>query len=154
MKNLPRIAVLFATGFFILSSCSNQPISNKTVSENRSPNLAASGQNAPNLIVTPAIKENIVRLRIGDVFEFQIPTIPVVGFAWMIEKMDKAILAQVGESVFKADSSPNSAGGKSIFQFKALAQGSTVIVFDFAKPESNGTPALSSKSIALTVEIN
>jgi predicted secreted protein len=153
MKSLSRFALIVAAGCLFLAACTAQVPTNADQPD-KNPASPIKPDQQPSLVITPAIKETIARLKVGEIFELQIPTIPVAGFEWMIEKMDKAILSQVGESLYAAEIGPNSAGGKVIFRFKALAPGNTVITFQYAKSASDGTPGLSSKSLSVSVEVS
>ena len=64
------------------------------------------------------------------------------------------MLAQEGEGVYVADNRPTSAGGMYIFRFKALAQGNTVVTFVYSKPASGDIPALTSRTLSVTVEVS
>jgi len=157
-------------GFLFLAACSAQGNAAKPSPEIKTENPTQAPQPSPEIkaesptqtpqpppaavIVTPAIKQTIARLKVGETFELQIPTIPKEGFEWKINKMDENMLAQEGRGVYVADTRPTSAGGMYIFRFKALARGNTVVTFVYSKPASEGIPALTSKTLSVSVEVS
>jgi predicted secreted protein len=105
------------------------------------------------VVVTPAIKENSASLGVGDTLEIQIPTIPKEGFDWVVQDFDTAILQQVGEAVYTADTSPNSAGGVTTLKFNAIAPGNTVVSLLYSNTNSGISPSLSANSFSVVVEV-
>ena len=120
--------------------------------------LSACGGNVPNsdgktVVVTPAIKGSLTSLNVGDTLEIQLPTIPTEGFEWQTQDLDTTILAQEGEAVYTADTSPNSAGGVVTLTFSAVGPGKTTLTLLYANSPSDGSPAMSSNSFGMTVEV-
>ena len=126
-----KIIVVFLL-VFILAACISNPVP----------------EESKVVVVTPAIKGNTARLKVGDLFEIQIPTIPLSDSKWIVDRIDKAILIQEGETAYVADDSPNSAGGTTTLKFKAVGTGSTELGLIYG----NATEYSQSFSVAVTVE--
>jgi len=120
--------------------------------------LAACEETGPNasgktVIVTPAIQGNSATLSVGDTLEIQIPTIPTEGFEWEAQDLDTAILVQEGLAAYTADSSPDAAGGVVRLRFTAVGAGNTSLNLLYVNSPADGSPALSSNSFGMTVEV-
>jgi predicted secreted protein len=148
MNKYLKVAALCTAGFLFLSACgSAAPGGNGAVKGTLPP------KEQPSLVVTPGIKGSSVILKTGGVFEVRISTIPSHGFEWMVEKIDNKILVQEGPAVYVADDSPNSAGGKTILKFRALAPGRTVLSLVHVRSAQGDSPAVSDDSMAVSVEV-
>ena len=136
MKATTIIAALIVILSTLLSACAGSSTSEgKTV------------------VVTPAIKGNSASLNVGDTLEIQIPTIPKEGFDWVVQDIDTAILQQVGEAVYTADTSPNSAGGVTNLKFNAISPGNTVVSLLYSNTSTGVSPSLSANSFSVVVEV-
>jgi inhibitor of cysteine peptidase len=105
------------------------------------------------VVVTPAIMGNSATLNVGDKLEVQIPTIPTEGFTWEAQDLDTTILTQEGSAAYTADTSPNSAGGVVTLTFNAVGPGKTTLTLLYVNSPSDGSPAMSSNSFSMTVEV-
>jgi Predicted secreted protein len=99
------------------------------------------------IVVTPAIKGNSASVKVGDILEVQIPTIPKEGSEWQVEKIDAKILTQEGDIEYIQDENADSAGGITTLRFKAVGTGTTTLTLVY------GTATESSNSFAVTVEV-
>jgi predicted secreted protein len=104
---------------------------------------------AKTVVITPAIKGNSASLNVGDTLEIQIPTIPMEGFEWVAQDLEKNILVQEGSAVYTEDPSPNAAGGIATLVFKAAGAGKTNLSLRYV----NSASSLSSKSFGMTVDV-
>jgi len=66
-----------------------------------------------------------VELAPGDTLEIALEGNPSTGYNWEVESVDNAILKQVGEPQFEADSSAVGSPGVITLAFQALASGQT-----------------------------
>jgi predicted secreted protein len=114
-------------------------------------NVSAPGSNT--IVVTPAINGNSVSMKVGDVLEIQIPTLPTPGYEWRVQDTADKILLQNGSAVYTEDSSPDSAGGITSLKFGATQTGTTTLVLLYSNSPSNGEPALSSNSFSIVVDV-
>ena len=99
------------------------------------------------VVVTPAIKGNSASMKVGDILEVQIPTIPREGSEWQVEEIDTKILSQEGDIEYIQDENADSAGGITALRFKAVGTGTTTLTLIY------GTATESSNSLAVTVEV-
>lgn len=105
------------------------------------------------VIVTPAIEGNSAILNVGDTLELHIPTIPTAGYEWEVQGLDTNILLQEGSAVYTADTDANAAGGIVSLRFTAIAAGNTSLNLLYVNSPSDGSPAMSSKSFGIAVEV-
>ncbi|MGE5123551.1 MAG: protease inhibitor I42 family protein [Acidobacteriaceae bacterium] len=105
------------------------------------------------VIVTPAIEGNSAILNVGDTLELHIPTIPTAGYEWEVQGLDTNILLQEGSAVYTADTDANAAGGIVSLRFTAIAAGNTSLNLLYVNSPSDGSPAMSSKSFGMAVEV-
>jgi inhibitor of cysteine peptidase len=115
-------------------------------------NTSELGENTT-VVVTPAIKGNSASLKVGDILEIQIPTIPTEGYAWQVQDLDTKILTQQGDPEYVKDTSENSAGGTTILRFKAVGAGKTNIGLIYTNAASAGDLALTMKTFGMSVEV-
>ena len=105
------------------------------------------------IVVTPAIKGNSANLKVGDILEIQIPTIPTEGYEWQVEDLDTNILALQGNPEYVKDTSENSAGGTTILRFKTVGAGKTNIGLIYTNAATAGNLALTMKTFGMSVEV-
>ena len=115
-------------------------------------NTSELGENTT-VVVTPAIQGNSASLKVGDILEIQIPTIPTEGYAWQVQDLDTKILTQQGDPEYVKDTSENSAGGTTILRFKAVGAGKTNIGLIYTNAASAGDLALTMKTFGMSVEV-
>ena len=119
--------------------------------ESVSPTVASSEVKV--LVITRAMNGQSFSLKVGDTFEIQLATIPIVGFEWTPKDLDTTILFQEGQAVYTADSSPNSAGGIVTLRFKAVGAGKIHLTLLYLHPAENGVPSLYNNSFGVTIEV-
>ena len=115
-------------------------------------NTSEVGENTT-VVVTPAIKGNSASLKVGDILEIQIPTIPTEGYEWQVEDLDTNILALQGNPEYVKDTSENSAGGTTILRFKTVGAGKTNISLIYTNAATAGNLALTMKTFGMSVEV-
>lgn len=103
------------------------------------------------VVIEPAPNPITAKLKVGDVLELRLPTIPAEGYTWQPQDLDTKILRQEGEYI--ADKGPNASGGVTTVRFKALAAGSTSLTLIYANPKAASGLGLSSQSFGLSVEV-
>jgi len=104
------------------------------------------------VVVTPSPRPVSANLKVGDILEVRLPTIPNKGFSWQAQNLDSNILKQDGEAVYVEDDGVNSAGGTSTLRFKAVGAGSTELILIFAS-SPDASPAMSAQSFSVSVEV-
>jgi len=105
------------------------------------------------VLIEPAPNPITAKLKVGDVLELRLPTIPAEGYTWQPQDLDAKILRQEGEAEYIADKGPNASGGVTTVRFKALAAGSTSLTLIYANPKAASGLGLSSQSFGLSVEV-
>ena len=105
------------------------------------------------VVIEPAPNPITAKLKVGDVLELRLPTIPAEGYTWKPQDLDAKILRQEGEAEYIADKGPNASGGVTTVRFKALAAGSTSLTLIYANPKAASRLGLSSQSFGLSVEV-
>ena len=105
------------------------------------------------MVITQKMNGQTVSFQVGDTFEIQIPTIPTTGFTWQPKDLDTAILIQVGEPVYQADTGPNAAGGIVTLKFKAIGAGKTNLILLYIRSSANGGPSLYKNSFGVNIEV-
>ncbi len=93
----------------------------------------------------------ILNLKVGDTFEVRIPTIPTAGFTWQPQDLNPQMLLQLGDPVYEADTSPNSAGGIVVLKFKVVGAGTTPLTLIYANSAGSGGLSLYKQSFGITV---
>jgi len=105
------------------------------------------------VIITPAIKENLAVLFVGDTLVVQIPTIPTEGFEWVVQDLDTTILVQEGASLYKQDIGTDSAGGITVMNFKAVGTGETNLNLAYVKPTTDQSPSLAKNTFGVKITV-
>jgi len=105
------------------------------------------------VVVTPGFKGNSAALNVGDTLEIDIPTLPKDGFTWLPQNLDGQHLEQIGGAVYTASTDPNAAGGTVTLKFKAVGAGSTNLLLIYTNTSQNGSPAVYSKSLGVSVTV-
>ena len=105
------------------------------------------------MVITREMNGKSFSLKVGDSFEIQLVTIPMVGFEWTPKDPDTTILVQEGKAIYQADTSPNSAGGIVTLRFKTVGAGNTHLTLLYLHPAENGLPALYNNSFGVNIEV-
>jgi inhibitor of cysteine peptidase len=87
----------------------------------------------------------------NEQFKITLDGNPTTGYNWVASGLDGAILKQVGDPEFNADSNLMGAGGKITLTFQALATGKTTLKLDYRQPWD--TTTLPSKTYEVNVEV-
>lgn len=152
------LVILATTSCFILAACAGTNSATQKASEEKTQVMTPEPvEDEPSagmtVVITPAIKGNSATLNVGDILEIQIPTIPTEGFEWVVQNLDTTILTQEGLAVYVRATDPNSAGGMTTLRFTAVGVGKTTISLLYLTPASGDTPAMSSSSLSVSVEV-
>lgn len=105
------------------------------------------------IVVTPAIRGNSANLKVGDILEIQIPTIPKEGYEWEVTDLDTKVLIQEGSAVYTADPSPDSAGGTVMLRFKAVNTGNTDLGLAYRSGSIDESPSFTTDTFGMTVTV-
>ena len=92
-----------------------------------------------------------VNLGRGDTLLVRLESNPSTGYAWEIQNNDEAVLRPVGEPQFQPSSNLVGAGGTEIFGFKAISEGTSVLVMIYHRSFEDEEP-LSTFRLRVVVE--
>jgi inhibitor of cysteine peptidase len=80
-----------------------------------------------------------VEVALGGSFIVILESNPTTGFQWQLERItDEAVLELAGQEFVAPETALIGAGGKEIWTFKALAQGSSEISMEYRRPWEEG----------------
>ncbi len=144
MNKISRFLVITVAGGLFLAACGS------IAQGMAAPTGGGTGEDV--IVISPAMKNKPVSLKVGDTFEVQIPTIPTAGYNWQVENLDPAILLQVGDPVFEANSDPAGAGGIATIRFTVVGAGTTKLSLIYAHPAEGSAPSLYKNSFGVTIE--
>jgi predicted secreted protein len=105
------------------------------------------------LIITRDMNGKFFSLKVGEIFEIHLATIPMAGFEWTPQDPDTTILVQEGKAVYQAGTSPNSAGGIVTLRFRTVGAGNTHLTLLYLHPADKGLPALYNNSFGVNIEV-
>jgi predicted secreted protein len=92
-----------------------------------------------------------VELIVGDMLAVMLEGNPTTGFVWETQSVDAAILRQLGDPEFRAESGAVGAGDKIALRFAAVAPGQTTLQLVYRRPFEQGVPP--SKTFNATVVV-
>jgi predicted secreted protein len=78
-----------------------------------------------------------VSLRVGEVFEIQLPETRTTGYKWFIEKAGEPVCALISESS-DAPAGPPGRAGTHLWQFRAAQAGTVTILLHHKRPWESG----------------
>jgi inhibitor of cysteine peptidase len=106
----------------------------------------------PQLLLDTTDNGTTITVRTGDVLTIVLKGNPTTGYTWesALSEQDAAVLEQMGEPVYVADSDLIGAGGTFTFRFKALKAGEAVLTLNYARPWES-VPALETFSVGVKV---
>jgi inhibitor of cysteine peptidase len=88
----------------------------------------------------------------GDTLVIKLEGNPTTGYNWLVTSVDKAILEQQGEPVFKADSTLVGSGGMLTLTFKAIAAGTTNLQLGYMRSWETGVAPLQTYEVTIVVK--
>ena len=110
------------------------------------------GEGPNTVVVTPdPTGPQMATLNVGDMLVVEMPTIPEEGFEWVLPYLETAILSQVGEAKYIPDTAEGSAGGVTLFQFKAVGPGETNLALEFAKMSDDISDIVTKDAFGVTI---
>lgn len=106
------------------------------------------------VVISPGIQGASAKVKVGDIVEVRIPTIPSEGYQWMPDRLDTNALEQIGLAEYTADTAADAAGGIVALRFKALAVGTVNVTLVYTNAGSGKDPAFTKNTFGfeLTIE--
>ena len=132
--NRYKSLMLFAVSALglILAACAASPVSGPTLTE----------QDAG----------HTVEVRPGGLLDVTLDGNPTTGYQWEVDSVDSAVLKQVGEPTFKADSTAVGSGGKVTLHFQGIAAGQTTLKLIYHRSFEKNVPPAKTFEVTVTVK--
>lgn len=93
-----------------------------------------------------------VELQKGQVLVLKLASNPTTGFNWEITGLDTAVLEQVGEVDYKADSNLVGSGGTNTWTFKAVSSGETRLTLIYHRSFERDVPPQATFDLDIVVK--
>jgi len=117
--------------------------------------MALSGwMHAAQLDLTEQENGKDLRMNIGDLLVFRLPSNKSTGYSWSVATSTRCLLGQVGETGYELPKSAKGlvgVGGAEVWKFRALGVGSLTITFAYARPWEKGIPPVRTLSWPVTI---
>ena len=88
----------------------------------------------------PAEAGSAVALEVGGELTITLPANPSTGYSWVVTALNPALLTQIGEPEFSAESNLIGAGGTMTFRFQGTAAGQDSLQLDYLRPWEDNEP--------------
>lgn len=112
------------------------------------------GMHAAQLDLTERENGKDLRMDIGDLLVFRLPSNKSTGYSWSVATSTRCLLGQVGEAGYELPKSAKGlvgVGGTEVWKFRALGAGSLTITFAYARPWEKGIPPVRTLSWPVTI---
>jgi len=141
MLRLIKIWIQVLAFIWLLSACAVPvpPPSNSTVPA--SPKKLSEQDNG-----------STVTLQVGQQLDISLVANPTTGYQWEVASGDSAVLKQLGEPTYTADSAALGSGGTMTFHFVAAARGETTLKLIYHRTFEKDTPPLKTFEITVVVK--
>ena len=93
-----------------------------------------------------------ITLEVGQQLDISLVANPTTGYQWEVASGDSAVLKQMGEPEYKADSAALGSGGTMTFHFVAVAPGQTTLKLIYHRTFEKDTPPLKAFEITAVVK--
>jgi inhibitor of cysteine peptidase len=88
----------------------------------------------------PAEAGSSVTLEVGGELTISLPANPSTGYSWVVSAINPALLTQIGEPEFSADSDLIGAGGTMTFHFEGTAVGQDSLQLEYLRTWEEAAP--------------
>jgi inhibitor of cysteine peptidase len=109
------------------------------------------GGGTPQLSLGPGDSGRTLTVSQGTQVMIQLPANPSTGYGWTASISDSSVLAQDGDSVFKASSSAVGAGGTYTIWYRATGAGRSTLRLDYARSWEAGVAPLETFQVEVVV---
>lgn len=93
-----------------------------------------------------------VELQKGQILTINLEGNPTTGYTWEFAESEGAIVRQVGEAEFKADSDLVGAGGVQTLRFEAVSEGQMELTLVYHRPWETDVEPLETFTVHVTVK--
>ena len=113
---------------------------------------AVSGCSArPTLVLGAKDEGSQIELQKGQTLTVNLEGNPTTGYTWEFVESEGAIVRQVGEAEFKADSDLVGAGGVQTLRFEAVSEGQMELTLVYHRPWETDVEPLETFTVQVTV---
>ena len=92
-----------------------------------------------------------IDLHMGDKLQISLPGNPSTGFQWELQSVAASILKPIAKPEFSPSGAALGAPGKFIFNFEAVAAGSTTLQLIYHRPFASDAPPVQTFKVTVTV---
>ncbi|HTY13234.1 MAG TPA: protease inhibitor I42 family protein [Candidatus Omnitrophota bacterium] len=89
---------------------------------------------------------------IGKTFTLSMASNATTGYGWKLASSPSPEVMMIGHKYIAPNSKLVGAGGKEIWQFKALKKGKKTLIFNYVRPWEKGKPPASVKSFCVIIK--
>ena len=135
--------------FILLIGCSVDGLDNADHGEN--------GEGLEDIQLTDANNGDTVYLKVGQSLVITLESNPTTGYMWEVEKIDTAVLAQIGETEIipasESESEPQlvGQGGVEVLRFQAQSAGEFTLKLVYHQPWEGGDASPEGFSVTIVV---
>ena len=102
--------------------------------------------------LTAANANQTIEVNVGDTLVVELEGNPTTGFTWEAVELDQAVLEQVGEPEFTAQSDLLGAPGVIVLRFKANGPGQTLLKLVYRRPWEQDVPPEETYEVTIVVK--
>jgi inhibitor of cysteine peptidase len=137
MKMSGVLVVVLLAGLLLVAGCGPA----------READAAARGE------ITLGAQDNgsAVELAVGQALVIRLESNPTTGYSWQVAEIDGAVLKQVGEAAFEAQSDLLGAPGAETLRFEASGSGQATLKLVYHRPWEKDVEPLETFTVAVTV---
>ena len=93
-----------------------------------------------------------ITARVGSTFTVRLDANATTGYRWQLATAPDPAIAKLLDSNYEVDGPATGSGGTEVWQFKAIAIGTTRLGFAYARPWEHGQPPVRSHTVAVRVQ--
>ncbi len=141
MKTILYIAMIFALLAGSLAACQPAAAPIKIDAQGASKTIAIQPATVDPIKISAQDAGKTITMKTGDTLIVTLDGNITTGFNWIPAAQNPALLNQLGDTTVTSESNAIGAPGKIVLQFKAVAQGQTVLHLDYKRSwETDVTP--------------
>jgi inhibitor of cysteine peptidase len=114
--------------------------------------VSACASNAVEHQLTAANGNQTIESKVGDTLVVELEGNPTTGYTWEAVELDQAVLEQVGEPEYNAESDLLGAPGVIILRFKAVGPGQTLLKLVYHRPWEQDIPPEETFEVMIAVK--
>ena len=131
MNRLSRLSLIAVILFLVVSACTSGAVEHQ---------------------LTAANANQTIEVKVGDTLVVELEGNPTTGFSWEAAELDQAVLEQVGEPEYIAESDLLGAPGVISLRFKAAGPGQTLLKLVYHRPWEQDLPPEETFEVTIVVQ--